>query len=126
MASYETMFIVHPDHGGRLKEYVDSYKKIVETLGGSFDHVEEWGIRDLAYPIQKQTKGFYSLLRYHSTAGAVEELERTMKLSDGVLRYLTVRLEEGAEQAPRPAAKETAEKAGTGIEEGSVKADIQS
>jgi small subunit ribosomal protein S6 len=119
------MFIVHPDHGGRVKEYVESYKKIVETLGGSFDHVEEWGIRDLAYPIQKQFKGFYALLRYRSTVGAVEELERTMKLSDGVLRYLTVRLEEGAEEAPRPAVKEAAEKAGTGTEEGSGKTNTQ-
>ena len=109
-----------------MKVSLDSYKKVVDGLGGAFDHVEEWGLRDLAYPIEKQSKGFYSLLRYRSTVRAVEELERTMKLSDGVLRYLTVRLEESADQVSRPTAKEAAEQSKTATEEDSVKADTQS
>ena len=106
MTLYETVFIVHPDRGGTVKEYIDRFKKLVEEQGGAVAHVEEWGLRELAYRVQKQTKGYYTLLQYRSTARAVEELERSMKLSDGVLRYLTVRVDESAQAAPRPKPKE--------------------
>lgn len=96
MTLYETLFIVHPDQGGMVKEFIDRFKNIIEGLSGKVSDVEEWGLRDLAYRIQKQTKGHYTLLRYRSVARAVEELERNMELSDGVLRYLTVRLDEEA------------------------------
>ena len=102
MTLYETVFIVHPDKGGAVKEYIDKFKKLVEEQGGAVSHVEEWGMRELAYRIQKQTKGIYTLLQYRSASRAVEELERSMKLSDGVLRYLTVRVDESA-QASEPA-----------------------
>lgn len=125
MAFYETLFVVHPDHGGRLKEYIEGYKKLIEGLGGTIHHVDEWGLRDLAYSIDKQTKGYYSLIQYHSTVRAVEEVERNMKLSEGVLRYLTVRLEEGADVAPRPRAKEVAEQPKTGSQEELAKTDPQ-
>lgn len=120
MAFYETLFIVHPDHGGRVKEYIDLGKGLIEGLGGTVQHVEEWGLRDLAYAIEKQSKGFYCLLRYRSTARAIQELERTMKLSDGVLRYLTVRLDESAEPIPRPAPREAAPQPKASSEENST------
>ena len=126
MAFYETLFIVHPDHGGRVKEYVESYKGLIEGLGGVPQQVEEWGLRDLAYTIAKQSKGFYTLLRYRSTVRAVAELERTMKLSDGVLRYLTVRLDESVDQIPRPAPREVAEESKAVSEEDSAKAGTHS
>ena len=106
MTLYETLFIVHPDSGGDLKEYIERFKKIIEDQGGTVAHLEEWGLRDLAYRIEKQVKGHYTLLQYHSTARAVQELERTMKLSDGVLRYLTVRLDESAQAALETGQKE--------------------
>ena len=93
MTLYETLYIVHPDQGGRVKEFIDRFKKVIEALGGTISRVEEWGLRDLAYRIQKQAKGYYILLQYQSTARVVEELERNMKLTDGVLRCLTVRLD---------------------------------
>jgi len=96
MASYETLFIVHPDHGGEVKEFVDRFRRIIEGLGGTVSHVDEWGLRDLAYRIEKQSRGYYILFQYQSSARAVEELERNMKLADGVLRYLTVRVETDA------------------------------
>lgn len=126
MAFYETLFIVHPDHGGRVKEYVESYKGLIEGVGGTLQQVEEWGLRDLAYTIAKQSKGFYTLLRYRSTVRAVEALERTMKLSDGVLRYLTVRLDESVDQIPRPAPREAAEESKASSEEDSAKAGARS
>ncbi len=93
-ALYETLFILRPELGGKAKEFIDRFKKIVEDLHGTEINVEEWGNRDLAYPIQKQRRGYYSLMHYRASAGIVEELERNMKLMEGVMRFLTVRLDE--------------------------------
>ena len=93
-ALYETLFILRPELGGKAKEFIGKFKKIVEDLHGTEINVEEWGNRDLAYPIQKQSRGYYSLMQYRASAGIVEELERNMKLMEGVMRFLTVRLDE--------------------------------
>jgi len=77
-----------------MKEFIERFKKVIEGQAGTLSHVDEWGLRDLAYRIQKQGKGLYTLLKYESSARAVEELERNLKLTDGILRYLTVRAEE--------------------------------
>lgn len=103
MTQYETLFVVHPEKGARTKEYIEKLKKVIEAQDGSVSQVEEWGMRDLAYRIQKQGKGLYTLLRYRATGRAVEELERNLKLTDGILRYLTVCAGE-QEQAPASAA----------------------
>lgn len=110
MTLYETMFILHPDRGGAVKDYIERFKKVVEEQGGTVVHLEEWGLRDLAYRVQKQMKGYYTLLQYRSSGRAVEELERTMRLTDGVLRYLTVCVDESAQAvAPKDAAGKRAE-----------------
>jgi small subunit ribosomal protein S6 len=94
VALYETLFVVHPEKGTRMKEFIERFRKVVEGQEGTVAHVDEWGLRDLAYRIDKQGKGFYTLLQYSSSARAVEELERNLRLTDGILRYLTVRAEE--------------------------------
>lgn len=91
---YETLFVVHPEKGSRMKEFIERFKKVVEGKEGAVTQVDEWGARDLAYRIQKQGKGFYALLRYRASGAAVEELERNLKLTDGILRYMTVRVED--------------------------------
>ncbi len=117
MTRYETVFIVHPDQGGKVKEYTDRFKKIIEGLEGTVSHVDEWGLMDMAYRIEKQAKGHYVLVQYQSSARAVEELERNMKLSDGVLRYLTVRLDEEAKTQARPRQAQVSEEARKSPEE---------
>jgi small subunit ribosomal protein S6 len=107
VALYETLFVVHPEKGTRMKEFIERFKKVVEGQEGTVAHVDEWGLRDLAYRIDKQGKGFYTLLQYSSSARAVEELERNLRLTDGILRYLTVRIEE--ETQNQPAAKNHSE-----------------
>ena len=98
---YETLFVVHPERAPRIKEFVDRFKKVIEGQQGTLSHVDEWGLRDLAYRIAKQSKGFYVLMQYRSPARAVEELERNLRLTDGVLRYLTVRADEaGPSESP--------------------------
>lgn len=94
VTQYETLFVVHPEKGPRLKEFIERFKRIIEGQEGIVSHVDEWGLRDLAYRIEKQGKGVYTLLQYRSSARAVEELERNLKLTDGILRYLTVRTDE--------------------------------
>lgn len=100
---YETLFVVHPEKGPRVKEFIERFKKVVEGQEGVMSQVDEWGIRDLAYKIEKQGRGYYTLLRYRGSGRAVEELERNLKLTDGILRYLTVRYDEETADA-NPAA----------------------
>ena len=102
MTLYETLFVVHPERGSRMKEFIEKFKKVIEGQEGTVSLVDEWGMRDLAYRIEKQSKGVYALLRYQATGRAVEELERNLKLTDGILRYLTVRTEENAITNPNP------------------------
>lgn len=113
MSAYETLFVVHPEKGSRMKEFVERFKKIIEAQGGSLSQVDDWGVRDLAYKIEKQGRGYYTLLRFEGTGPAVQELERNLKLTDGILRYLTVRYDEKAQAAaapqPRSAASEPAQ-----------------
>jgi small subunit ribosomal protein S6 len=89
-----------------MKEFVERFKKVIEGQEGTMSHVDEWGARDLAYKIEKQGRGYYTLLRYRASGRAVEELERNLKLTDGILRYLTVRCEDETAitnpMAPRP------------------------
>jgi small subunit ribosomal protein S6 len=91
---YETLFVVHPEKGLRMKEFIEKFNKVLEGQGVSAPQVDEWGVRDLAYRIEKQSRGYYTLLRYRANGRAVEELERNLKLTDGILRYMTVRADE--------------------------------
>src|SRR5918992_3757383 len=100
-----------------MKEFVERLKKVIEGQGGSLTHVDEWGLRDLAYRIEKQGKGYYTLLQYRSAGRAVEELERNLRLTDGILRYLTVRDDEAnrsAAQSPAAGGSEQADKMAPG------------
>ena len=121
MTRYETLFIVHPDQGGKVKEFIDRFKKVIEGLDGTVSRADEWGLMDLAYRIKKQAKGYYIFFEYQSSARVVEELERNMKLSDGILRYLTVRPDEDVKAAPRSRPKEILEEGRKGPEEGLAK-----
>lgn len=100
MTLYETLFVVHPEQGPRIKEFIEKFKKVIEAQNGSVSHVDEWGLRDLAYRIEKQGKGYYALMQHRSTGRGVEELERNLRLTDGVLRYLTVRADEASPTQP--------------------------
>lgn len=106
MTLYETLFVVHPEKGPRMKEFIERFKKVIEGQDGSVTDINEWGARDLAYRIEKQARGYYTLIRYNATGRAVDELERNLKLTDGILRYLTVRADAStptiSPSAPRP------------------------
>ena len=99
---YETLFIVHPVHGGRNKDLCERFRGVLEGQGATVTHFEEWGARDLAYPIEKQGRGLYNLFQYQATAGTSEELERVMRLSDEVMRCMTVVLDDDVRSLARP------------------------
>ena len=125
MTLYETLFVVHPEKGPRIKEFVEKFNKVIEGQDGSVLQVDEWGLRDLAYRIDKQGKGIYILVRYRSTGRAVEELERNLKLTDGILRYLTVRAQEASPAASPSVSRTHTEEQNPPPDEGSAKADTQ-
>ena len=91
---YETLFIVHPVHSGRNPDLCERFRGVLEGQGATVTHFEERGMRDLAYPIEKQGRGFYNLIQYQASAGASDELERVMRLSDEVMRCMTVVLDD--------------------------------
>jgi small subunit ribosomal protein S6 len=97
VTQYETLMVVHPERGPRVKEFIERFQKVIEGQSGTGVRVEEWGLRDLAYRINKQGKGYYALFQYEGTGQTVQELERNLKLTDGILRYMTVRADENAQ-----------------------------
>ncbi len=106
MHPYETLFIVHPEiPEAQVRETIDRVRHLIEGLGAEVTELQDWGMRDLAYPIAKQPRGIYVLLRYSARPEVVKELERSMKLSDDILRFISVRIPEKrttGRRAPRP------------------------
>lgn len=94
MTHYETLYVVHPAHASRNQELKERFLGVLGSQGAEITHFEEWGLRDLAYPIQKQGKGHYNLIQFRAAPGAPEELERIMRLAEEVMRCLTVVLDE--------------------------------
>jgi small subunit ribosomal protein S6 len=96
MRTYETMLVLDPEMSKEHVEgFVDKLKKFLGDRGVEILKVEEWGARPLAYEIKKKTKGFYLLFYLKGDAALISEMERSLRLMEEVLRYLTVKREEG-------------------------------
>lgn len=99
MPLYENVFIARQDiSGAQVDALADSFTQLVADHGGEVKKREYWGLRNLAYRMRKNRKGHYVLLNLSAPSAAVAELERTMRINEDVIRYLTVRvpaLEEG-------------------------------
>lgn len=101
MHRYETLFVLHPETAeARLRETIDRASNLIERMGGQLTDLQEWGVRDLAYPIRKQVRGIYVLVQYSAPRGVLNELERTLKIADEVLRFVSVRQAEAKRGAP--------------------------
>lgn len=95
--SYETVFILTPVLSEeQAREAVDSYRKLIKDNEGKIVNEEHWGLRKLAYPIQKKSTGFYHVLQFNAPASIVKELEITYQRDERILRYLTVSLDKHA------------------------------
>src|ERR1700751_2841992 len=100
MPLYENVFIARQDiSGAQVDTLADTFTQLVADNGGEVKNREYWGLRNLAYRMRKNRKGHYVLLNIDAPSGAIAELERTMRINEDVIRYLTIRveaLEEGA------------------------------
>jgi small subunit ribosomal protein S6 len=92
MRHYEIIFIVHPDQSEQVPAMVERYRAIVTAKNGSIHRLEDWGRRQLAYPIQKVHKAHYVLMNIECDGETLGELEHAFKFNDAVLRHLTVKM----------------------------------
>jgi len=109
MRMYETIYIVQPDLGDEeLKGLSAKVQDIIANMNGDFKRLEDWGVRKLAYPINKNPRGRYFYLRFDGDSALIAELERRLRLDDKVIRYQSVKLETEV-VAPAAAQAKTAE-----------------
>ena len=94
MRHYEMVFIVHPDQSEQVPAMVERYRGMVTTGGGKIHRLEDWGRRQLSYPIQKIHKAHYVLMNIECDQATLTELEHAFKFNDAVLRHLTVQTKE--------------------------------
>ena len=100
MRRYETIFILRPDSADpQIKESIKRYEGIIAAGAGEMIETEEWGARELAYKIKGERRGFYVRLDYVSPGPVMNEVERNLRLSDNVLRYLSVLVDDNADVA---------------------------
>lgn len=93
MIGYETTYITRPDVSeDAQKTFLEKLKGIVAAHGGQILATEDWGKRRLAYPIQKESRGYYTYLLFTGNNSLVAELERNMRINETVLRFLSVKL----------------------------------
>ena len=91
MRHYEIVFLVHPDQSEQVPAMVERYRGIIENSGGTVHRVEDWGRRQLAYPINKVYKAHYILTNIECEHDALEELTSAFRFNDAVIRHLVVK-----------------------------------
>ena len=91
MRRYETLIVLHPDlPEAQIRETIDRLKRLIEGQGGQWHEGNEWGMRDLAYDIRKLSRGYYVVVEYTAKPEVTRELERTLKIGDEFLRFISV------------------------------------
>ena len=102
MPLYENVFIARQDiSGAQVDALADGFTQLIVDNGGEIKKREYWGLRNLAYRMRKNRKGHYVLMNLAAPPAAIAELERTMRINEDVLRYLTIRVDE-LEEGPSP------------------------
>ena len=102
MPLYENVFIARQDiSGAQAEALADTFTQLIADHGGEVKKRENWGLRNLAYRMNKNRKGHYVLFNIDAPAPAIAELERTMRINEDVLRYLTIRVD-AHEEGPSP------------------------
>lgn len=101
MRHYEVCFIVHPDQSEQVPAMVERYRSLVTSQGGKVHRFEDWGRRQLAYPIDKLVKAHYVLFNIECGKATLDELEHGFRYNDAVLRHLTVGMKR-AVSSPSP------------------------
>ena len=101
MRHYEIVFMVHPDQSEQVPGMVERYTQAIEKDGGQIHRMEDWGRRQLAYPINKIHKAHYVLMNVEATKAAIEELTTNFRYNDAVIRNLVIQTGEAiTEESP--------------------------
>ncbi len=97
MRKFETLLLLSPELAADAREaLLGTFTGVIEREQGQVATVDHWGMRDLAYPVRKQMRGYYVRLEYLAPGDAVAELERNIRISDGVFKFITVKLADKA------------------------------
>ena len=105
MRHYEIVFMVHPDQSEQVPGMIERYTTILKQNDGQIHRLEDWGRRQLAYPIEKLHKAHYVLINAEATAEAVDELENAFRYNDVILRNMVMRTKNAVTE-PSPMTKE--------------------
>lgn len=104
MRHYEVVFLVHPDQSDQTSAMVERYRSLIESDGGKIHRLEDWGRRQLAFPINKAHKAHYILMNVECNQNALNELVSAFRFNDAVLRFITLSCDEAVTE-PSPMAK---------------------
>jgi len=102
MRHYEIVFMVHPDQSAQVPAMLDRYRSLIQGGSGQIHRLEDWGRRQLAYPINKVHKAHYVLMNIEVDQATLEELESGFRFNDAVIRSLTIRKDVGYCSQPVP------------------------
>jgi small subunit ribosomal protein S6 len=95
MRIYEELFVVRPDATDEeVDPFIEQLKNVITHAGGTLEKTDKWGVRKLAYRVLKYNEGQYILLQFNAQPETVKEIERRMRVSDFVLKFITVRIDE--------------------------------
>ncbi len=114
MRHYEIVILVHPDQSEQVPAMIERYKGMIATGGGRVHRLEDWGRRQLAYPIAKVHKAHYVLMNIESDQKVLDELTGGFRFSDAVLRHLVVQMDEAVTEPSPMARAEEEESSGGG------------
>jgi len=93
LQEYETVIVVDTDLSEEQKEEVfTKMENIIKQYGGVLKEIEKWGIRNLAFKVNHKQKGYYALLHYYGKSDIVEKLERSIRMNDKIIRFLTIKV----------------------------------
>ncbi|MDR9432877.1 MAG: 30S ribosomal protein S6 [Spiribacter sp.] len=99
MRHYEIVFMVHPDQSDQVPAMIERYRGLIEGNGGSIHRLEDWGRRQLAYPINKLIKAHYVLMNVECEPGDIEELESMFRFNDAVIRNMVLARKQAVTEA---------------------------
>ncbi len=94
LRKYETLFVIHPDRVEEKDAVVEKVNEIIQADGGEVLKTDEWGLRKLAYPIEKKKQGYYILMEFAAPAETPAKLEQYYRIDERVIRFIVVKLEE--------------------------------
>lgn len=123
MRHYEIVFMVHPDQSAQVPAMLDRYRSLIQGASGQIHRLEDWGRRQLAYPINKVHKAHYVLMNIEVDQATLEELESGFRFNDAVIRSLTIRKDVAVTEPSPMSRKENQESQGIRDDDGDESGD---